>query len=126
MPPSIFSEEDYLPPRPHPRHYDKEIKTAWKKTPTGFSGEIAIPVFYFDGGRFQPGYEIGLGFGAQKALPLSSGVAGASQEERQRFALKSQEELQLIILTSKKDGLFPVSFGNPATYQRLVLGGIGK
>jgi hypothetical protein len=123
VPPSIFSEEDYLPPRPQPRHYDKEIKTAWKKTPTGFSGEIAIPVSYFDGGKFQPGYEIGLSFGVQKAFPLPQVVAAASQEGRVRAALKSQDDLKLIVLTSKKDRLFPVRFGNPATYQRLVLSG---
>jgi len=121
VPPSIFSEEDYLPPRPRPRHYEKEIKTAWKKTPTGFSGDIAIPVFYFDGGRFRPGYEIGLSFGVQKALPLPQVVAAKTQEERVRAALKSQEDLKPIVLNSKKDRLFPVRFGNPATYQRLVL-----
>jgi hypothetical protein len=121
VPPSIFSEEDYLPPRPKPRHYEKDIKTAWRKTPTGFSGDIALPVFYFDGGKFQPGYEIGLSFGIQKALPLPQVVAATSPEGRVRAALKSQEELKLIVLTSKKDRLFPVRFGNPATYQRLVL-----
>ena len=123
VPPSIFSEEDYLPPRPRPRHYETEIKTAWKKTPTGFSGDIAIPVFYFDGGKFRPGYEIGLSFGVQKALPVPEVVAATSQEARVRAALKSQEDLKLIVLTSKKDGLFPVRFGNPATYQRLLLRG---
>jgi hypothetical protein len=121
VPPSIFSEEDYLPPRPQPRHYEKELKTEWKKTPTGFSGEIAIPVSYFDGGKFRPGYEIGLSFGVQKALPLPQVVAASSQEGRVRAALKSQDDQKLIVLTSKKDRLFPLRFGNPATYQRLVL-----
>jgi hypothetical protein len=121
VPPSMFSEEDYLPPRLRPRHFEKEIKTEWKKTPTGFSGDIAIPVFYFEGGKFRPGYEIGLSFGVQKALPLPQVVAASSQEGRVRAALKSQEDLKLIVLTSKKDRLFPVRFGNPATYQRLVL-----
>jgi hypothetical protein len=123
VPPSIFSEEDYLPPRPFPRHYEKEIQTKWRKTPTGFSGDIAIPVFYFDGGKFRPGYEIGLSFGVQKALPLPQVVAATSQEGRVRAALKSPEELKRIVLTSKKDRLFPVRFGNPASYQRLVLRG---
>jgi hypothetical protein len=124
--PSIFSEEDTMPPRPRPRHYNKEVMTAWKKTPTGFSGDIAIPVFYFDGGKFRPGYEIGLSFGAQKALPITEVVAATSQAGRVRAALKSQEDLKLIVLTSKKDQLFPVRFGNPATYQRLVLRGSNK
>ena len=123
VPPSIFSQEDNLPPRPRPRHYETEIKTEWRKTPTGFSGEIALPVFYFDGGKFQPGYEIGLSFGVQRALPLPEVVAATSPEGRARAALKSQDDLKLIVLTSKKDRLFPVRFGNPATYQRLVLQG---
>ena len=121
VPPSIFSEEDYLPPRAQPRRYEKEIKTEWKKTLTGFSGDIAIPVFYFAGGTFRAGYEIGLSFGVQKALPLPQVVAATSYEGRVQAALKSQEDLKLIVLTSKKDRLFPVRFGNPATYQRLVL-----
>ena len=105
--PSLFSEEDYLPPRPHPRDYDKEIKTAWKKTDQGFSGDIAIPVDYFDGGKFQPGYEIGLSFGARKAFPPPPG--------------KTDEEGARITFGSKADRLFPANFGNPSSYQRLVL-----
>ena len=125
VPPSIFSEEDSLP-RLKPHHYDKEIKTEWRKTPAGFLGDIAIPVFYFDGGKFRAGYEIGLSFGVQKALPLPQVVAATSQEGRVRAALKSQDDLKLIVLTSKKDRLFPVRFGNPATYQRLVLKDSGE
>ena len=110
--PSIFSEEDYLPPRPHPRDYGKEIKTAWKKTATGFSGDIAIPVFYFDG-KFHPGYELGLSFGARKALPPPPGTTLAESDE--------DEGAEHISFDSKADSLFPTSFGNPATYMRLVL-----
>ncbi|HEV2493848.1 MAG TPA: beta-N-acetylglucosaminidase domain-containing protein [Terriglobia bacterium] len=111
VPPSIFSEEDYLPPRPHPRDYDHDIKTAWKKTVAGFSGDIAIPVGYFDGGKFHAGYEIGLSFGARKVLPPPPGSpAGTGEEENEHISFDS-----------KADRLFPASFGNPATYQRLVL-----
>lgn len=74
VPSSVSPKEDYWPSRSHPRHYDREIKTTWKRTATGFSGEIAISVFYFlDGGVFRPGYEFDLSFGAQKTLPLSMG-----------------------------------------------------
>jgi len=111
VPPSIFSEEDYLPPRAHPRDYDHEIKTAWKKTATGFSGDIAIPVGYFDGSRFHAGYEIGLSFGARKVLPPPPGTPSGTVEE----------ETGYISFDSKADRLFPTAFGNPATYQRLVL-----
>ena len=105
--PSLFSQEDYLPPRPNPRDYDKEIKTAWKKTDQGFSGDIAIPVDYFDGGKFQPGYEIGLSFGARKTFPPPPG--------------KTDQESDHITFGSKADRLFPANFGNPSSYQRLVL-----
>jgi len=107
--PSLFSEEDHLPPRPHPRDYAKEIRTAWKKTNTGFSGDIAIPVSYFDGGKFRAGYEIGLSFGARKAFPPPPGSS------------ESDEESAHITFGSKLDRLFPANFGNPSSYQRLVL-----
>ncbi len=105
VPPSIFSDEDYLPPRPMLRHYEREIRTAWMKTPEGYSGDMAIPVSYFDGGRFFGGYEIGLSFAVQKVL--------APRRKR--------EEGRKIVFSSKRDHLFPAHFGNPSSYQRLVL-----
>jgi hypothetical protein len=108
--PSVWSEEDYLPPRPHPRDFPNEIRTAWKKTANGFSGDIAIPMYYFAGGRFRPGYEIGLSFSIQKHFPPPPGQAANEDDENRR-----------ILFTSKADTLFRASFGNPSTYQRLVL-----
>lgn len=107
--PNIYSEEDYLPLRPVQHNYNQEIKTAWKKTADGFSGDIAIPVAWFNGGKFQTGYEIGLTLGAQKALPQNSGAASEG------------ENIPHIILRSKADRVFPARIGNPSTYQRLVL-----
>jgi hypothetical protein len=112
--PSVFSEEDYLPPRPQPRDYDREIKTTWKKSAKGFSGDIAVPSSYFDAGKFSEGYEIGLAFAVQKVLLAPGGKAGA-EEPRGR-----------IVFSSKTDRLFPVSFGNPSSYQRLLLTGLPK
>ena len=66
--PSIFSDEDYLPPRPQPHNYMQEIYTAWKKTASGYSGDIAIPVTFFEGGKFAQGYEMGLGFSVTKVI----------------------------------------------------------
>ncbi|MBZ5513366.1 MAG: beta-N-acetylglucosaminidase domain-containing protein [Acidobacteriia bacterium] len=106
--PSIFSDEDYLPPRPAAHDYNREIKTAWKKTPSGFSGDIAIPVSYFDGGRFSEGYEIGVAFGAQKVLKPAGSTA-------------AETELVRVVFSSKSDPLFPIHVDNPASYQRLVL-----
>ncbi len=104
---SIYSDEDYLPPRPQPHDYNQEVKTAWKKTPTGYWGDIAIPISFFEGGKFSKGYEIGCAFGVQKAL------APRTPEEA--------EEPQRIVLTTKADALFRVTVNNPATFQRLVL-----
>ena len=106
--PSLFSDEDYLPPRHRPHDHSKEIKTAWRKTAHGYSGDIAIPVAYFDGGRFSEGYEIGLGFAAQNVLANSA--KSGLEEDRERT-----------IFISKKDRLFPVSLSNPSSYPRLVL-----
>lgn len=108
--PSLFSEEDYLPPRPRPHDYQAEIRTTWKKTPAGFSGDIAIPASYFDG-PFRPGYEIGMVFGAQKVMAPPPGVAAGDPSDLPR-----------IVFTSKHDTVFPARFTNPRSYQRLVLG----
>jgi len=106
--PSIFSDEDYLPPRPRPHDYNREIKTVWKKTASGFSGDVAIPISYFEDGKFSEGYEIGLSFGAQKVLKPAPSTG-------------AEEDAERIAFSSKSDPLFPVSLGNPSSYQRLVL-----
>jgi len=103
--PSIYCEEDYLPPRPQRHDYNTEIRMVWKKTPRGFSGDVAIPVSFFTAQTFAAGQQIGLSFGAQKAATPESPEA----------------EPRLIIFSSKNDMLFPVDAGNPATLQRLLL-----
>jgi hypothetical protein len=105
--PSIFSDEDYLPPRAQPHNYMQEIYTAWKRTPHGYSGDIAIPNIYFEGGKLTPGYEIGLSFSVRKVIrPVKPTDA---------------EDLERIVLQSKKDPLFPVRTANPSSFPRLVL-----
>ena len=104
--PSIYCDEDYLPPRLRPHNYNEEIKTAWKKTANGFSGEIAIPISLFASPKFTAGEEIGLSFGAQKTFPPKE---------------PSPDTLVQIVFTSKKDPLFRVDAGNPSTLQRLRL-----
>lgn len=105
--PSIYCEEDFLPPRPHSHDYNREIRTAWKKTPTGFSGDVVVPKSFFEGRSFTLGQEISLSFGAQKSFPPKSP--------------SEQEEPQQIVFTSKKDPIFHVDPENPGTFQRLVL-----
>ena len=103
--PSVFSDEDYLPLRPRKHDYNREIKSAWKKTAHGYAGDIAIPVSFFDGGKFTGGYEIGFAFNVQKVFPSPRAV---EQEER-------------IVFTSKAEQLFRASINNPSSLQRLVL-----
>jgi len=105
--PSLFSDEDYLPPRSRKHDYSREIQSAWKKTATGYSGDLAIPVSFFEGGKFTSGYEIGLAFNVQKAFPSSQAA--------------DPEEWQRIVITSKADQLFHASVNNPASLPRLVL-----
>jgi hypothetical protein len=85
----------------------QEIHTAWKKTAQGYSGDIAIPVSYFEEGKFAPGYELGLGFGVRKVIRPTKPT--------------DEEDLERIELQSKKDHLFRVSTRNPSTFPRLVL-----
>ena len=105
--PSIFSDEDYLPPRPQRHDYMQEIYTAWKKTANGYSGDIAIPVTFFAGGKLAPGYEVGLEFGVTKVVPPTRPT--------------DAEDLERIVLESKKDHLFRASTRNPSSFPRLVL-----
>jgi hypothetical protein len=105
--PSIFSDEDYLPPRPQPHNYMQEIYTAWKKTAHGYSGDIAIPVTFFAGGKFAQGYELGLGLSVTKVIRPSRPT--------------DPEDLERVVLQSKKDHLFRIIAGNPSSFPRLVL-----
>jgi len=105
--PSIFSDEDYLTLRMPPHNYMEEIFTAWKKTSSGYSGDIAIPVTFFEGGKFAPGYELGLAFSVTKVLAPRRPT--------------NAEDLPRIVLQSKKDQLFRASAGNPSSIPRLVL-----
>jgi beta-N-acetylglucosaminidase-like protein len=107
--PSIFLDDDHLPPHPRPHDCNNEIKTAWKRTPEGFSGDIAIPVSFFEDGSFTKGYEIGLSLGGQKVIRSAS----TGKEEDLESAVN--------YYTSKRDRLFPFDGDNPASYQRLVL-----
>jgi hypothetical protein len=85
----------------------QEIFTAWKKTQHGYSGDIAIPNVYFEGGKLIPGYEIGLSFSVRKVIRPTKPT--------------DVEDLERIVLQSKKDSLFRVSTGNPSSFPRLVL-----
>lgn len=88
----------------------QEVTAAWKKTPQGYSGDIAIPAAYFEG-KFQEGYEIGLLVEAQKAAPPASSTSAEAAQPQHAW------------LVSKQDQFFRPSAANPATYQRLVLVG---
>jgi hypothetical protein len=107
--PSIFSDEDYLPLRARLHDYMQEIRTAWKRTAQGYSGDIAIPTSFFEGGKLTPGYELGLDFSVRKVIRPAKPT--------------DEEDLERIELRSKKDHLFRVSTRNPSTFPPLVLAG---
>lgn len=104
--PSVYCDEDFFPLRSQPHNYDQEIRTAWKKTANGFSGDIVLPARFFEHRGFVANKEIGLSFGAQKVFP-----------PRSLF----EEDLAQIVFTSKEYRFFPVESQSPATFQRLVL-----
>jgi hypothetical protein len=106
--PSLFSNEDYLPPRNRPHDHAQAIRTAWRKTARGYSGDIAIPASYFDIGKFEAGYEIGLGIAVQDVVRSASRERSAGRREK-------------VILISKPSSLYPVYLSNPSSYPRLVL-----
>ena len=108
----VYSSQDYLPPRPVPRDYEKEIQTAWRKTASGYSGDIALPASWFEGGKFSEGDKVGLVVSAQKAFAPPPGTPADEQTNVRR-----------ILFRSKKDKVFPPRFGNPQSYQVLVLEG---
>jgi hypothetical protein len=89
-----------------------EVTAAWKKTPQGYSGDIAIPSAYFDS-KFQEGCEIGLLVEAQKVAP----AAGPPQAD----AANNRTPREWLV--SRQDQFFRPTAGNPSTYQRLVLVG---
>ena len=84
----------------------------WKKTPAGYSGDVAIPISFLEGQKLAAGREIPLSFGVQKSFPPQS----ASEEE----------EPKQILFTSKKDPMFRINGENPGTFQRLVLTDIAR
>ena len=104
--PSVYCEEDFLPPRARLHNYNQEIQMAWKKTANGFSGDIAVPISFFEGRKFRPGQEIALSFGAQKTF-----------QSKEPFG----DYVPQIVFTSKRDPLFPVDPEDPVTFQRLLL-----
>jgi hypothetical protein len=104
--PSVYCEEDYFPRRARSHNYDQEIRSAWRKTASGFSGDIVLPVTFFERSKFVLGQEVALSFGAQKTFPPSDPF---------------DDDVAQIVFTSKEDKLFPVEPESPATFQRMAL-----
>jgi hypothetical protein len=104
--PSIYCNEDFFPLRSRPHDYNQEIRATWKKTATGFSGDVVVPAAFFARQNFALGQEIGLSFGAQKVFPPKDPF---------------EEDPARIVFSSKEGGLFPVESQSPATFQRMEL-----
>lgn len=106
--PAIYSDEDMFPMRSKAHNYNLEIHAIWKKTPTGFSGDVVVPVSFFERRNFSANQQIGLSFEVQKAFPPKDPSAGNADR---------------IIFSSKGDSLFAVDQENPETLQQMVLRG---
>ena len=104
--PSIYSNEDFFPVRSHLQDYNQEIRATWRKTATGFSGDVVVPAAFFARQTFAQGQEIGLSFGVQKVFPPKDPF---------------EEDPARIVFSSKEDSLFPVEAETPATFQRMEL-----
>ena len=104
--PSVFCDEDFFPLRSRPHDYNREIKATWKKTATGFSGDVIVPAAFFAHPNFAAGYEVGLSFEAQKVFPPKDPF---------------EDDPARIVLSSKEGTLFPVESHSPATFQRMEL-----
>jgi hypothetical protein len=104
--PSVYCNEDFFPLRSRPHDYDHEIRATWKKTATGFSGDVVVPAAFFARRDFTLRQEIGLSFGAQKVFPPQDPL---------------EEDPARIAFSSKEVGLFPVESQSPATFQRMEL-----
>ncbi len=104
--PSVYCNEDFFPLRPRPHDYNLEIRAIWKKTATGFSGDVVVPAAFFARQDFALGQEIGLSFQTQKVFPPKDSL---------------EEDPARIVFSSKQGGLFPVESENPVTFQRMEL-----
>jgi hypothetical protein len=104
--PSIYCNEDFFPLRSRAHDYDQEIRATWKKTATGFSGDVVVSAAFFTRQTFVVGQEIGLSFGAQKVYPPKDPF---------------EEDPARIVFSSKEGRLFPVESQSPVTFQRMEL-----
>ena len=104
--PSIYCNEDFFPLRSRAHDYNQEIRATWKKTATGFSGDVVVPAAFFGRQNFAQGQEIGLSFGAQKVFPPQDPF---------------EEDPARIFFSSKEGRLFPVESQSPVTFQRMEL-----
>lgn len=104
--PSIYCDEDLFPPRPLAHDLSREIKAVWKKTPAGFSGDIVIPVTFFNRPNFANGEKIALSFDLRKVFaPLDPLV----------------DDPERIVFSSKGSSVFAIDQENPATLQSMEL-----
>ncbi|MGH9432326.1 MAG: beta-N-acetylglucosaminidase domain-containing protein [Terriglobia bacterium] len=111
VPAAATVEPKLVAQEPSDSSLSNQIKAFWKKTPSGYSADFAIPAAYFSGQALKANYAMGMSFLLGKAVPAATAGSGRPNEDNE------------IIFTSKADQLFPVRFRNPATYQRLILTG---
>jgi hypothetical protein len=103
--PKIRCEEDLFPVRAQKHDYNREIHAVWKKTATGYSGDVVVPMAFFALQNFVEGQQFGLSFEVQKVLP-ATGPTGSQGR---------------IVFSSKGNGPFEIDPESPTTLQQIKL-----
>jgi hypothetical protein len=85
--------------------YNREIHAVWKKTATGYSGDVVVPMAFFALQNFVEGQQFGLSFEVQKVLP-ATGPTGSQGR---------------IVFSSKGNGPFEIDPESPTTLQQIKL-----
>ena len=104
----VSCEEDLFPPRARKHDYNHEIHTIWKKTASGFSGDVVVPVSFFAKQSFVVGQKFGLSFEVQMAVPPKDPLT---------------ESPTRIVFSSKGDSPFEIDPESPTTLQLVSLVG---
>jgi len=106
VPPKVYCEEDLFPSRTRPHDYNHEIHTTWKRTATGFSGDVVIPATFFTQDNFVAADRFGLSFEVERTSPAK---------------VLLTERPSRIVFSSKWDSPFEIDPESPTTLQLVRL-----
>jgi len=106
IPAGVYRETEFFPSGVDSSDSVRTIRSVWKKTATGATGDIVVPAALFKDGTLTAGQRIALSFDVQKSFPHGNPLT---------------DDPDLIRLTSKEDMLFPISSENPRALQQVIL-----